>query len=185
MVLIQALVTALLSGLFSGAILFGLNERRDRVILHLAKIELSIEAYANWVETLSDLPSAHFDLFISDRSEAAKADISQLKLKAREEGRKARLLLEIYLPDEVNCYYKVMSAYKDVVNLSADLQIAAINGGPLPEGAPEKISAAAIAVSNAGAKGRDRLYGAARRYSQAPFIIRKPQWKMPFRKDAA
>ena len=63
MMIVQALVTALLAGLFSGVVLFALNERRDRAKLMLEKTEAAIEAYAKWTETLGRWPMTHYDMF--------------------------------------------------------------------------------------------------------------------------
>lgn len=114
MVIVQALVTALLSGLFSGAIIFALNERRDRTNLILTKVEVMLEHYFVWTELLSRLPVSHFDMFRGDRAEARET-LNKLRDEAQAAFLKARLLQSVYLPAEGEAFMVVMRAERDLI----------------------------------------------------------------------
>jgi hypothetical protein len=154
--------------------MFALNERRDRSNLLLSKMEAAIEAYSNWVEILSSWPKDHFDLFYEGRREEVEKSLTEILDKASVERRKAKMLQQIYLPDQNDVILSVLRAHKEFIIPSRDIRLAAIKGDPLPDWASEKISDAGISIVKAGQEGAQRLYDAARQHAQAPFLVRLP-----------
>lgn len=187
MSLVQALVTALLSGLFSGAILFALNERRDRAHLLLNKIETIVDLYSLWIDQLTKWLMDHYDIFFEGEREKARLALQELWRSAEDTQRKARLLQEIYLPGEAVAFAGVTAAYKDFLQISGNLRLASLSNQPMPQDANEHIQKAGGAIVDAGQVGKLRLYAAARRHAHAPFLVRFPlvQISKPFRKKSA
>ena len=179
MLLVQALVTALLSGLFSGAIMFALNERRDRANLLLSKIEEAISSYTRWVSLVSRWPQDHFDMFFDGERREGRERLSALWKDAEIELNRAKMLQEIYLPDEAQAFSIVVSTYQNFISLSGVLKQASIQNRPIPDGARETITELGVALVHAGHNGKARLYAAARRYAHAPFLVRLPQIRLP------
>lgn len=184
MLLVQALVTALLSGLFSGAIMFALNERRDRSNVTLNKIESTVEVYALWTETLDSWLFKHYDLFLSDQRETARYEIARLLKDVNAARLKAKMLQEIYLPDESSALDSVLLIASNFAHTSRDLQISALNGEPLEKSGSDQISATALALVDAAHNGQQQLYAAARRHSQAPFLVAMPKFRLNFWKPS-
>ena len=77
MFVLQALLTALLSGLFSGVVLFGLGERRDRMEAKLKRCEDLYIAVLEWFEKSDKYYAAAWDLAfnVDSREFGAKQDV--------------------------------------------------------------------------------------------------------------
>ena len=185
MSLVQALVTALLSGLFSGAIMFALNERRDRHNLILTKIEGAIEAYVEWTETISLWPNAHFNIFIEDDRQAARKALDSSYWEARKIELKARVLQEIYLPDQREAFDAVIASYHGFIDESRTIKVASIAGGPMPTDGNNAIGVTSVAMVQAAAEGRAMLFDAARKHAHAPHLVRLPKLSLRFLKNPA
>lgn len=176
LVLAQVLLTALLSGLFSGAIIFALNERRDRNAHQLAKIELTIEAYARWIDEVSEWPKAHYAMFLQDRV-AGRQKVVDVWQSAQKHLLTAKVLQEIYLPDRSDSFSIVVDAYRDFIQFGADLQVNSVKGDQLSPDHAMVVSKTGVAIVNAGSVGRKLLVEAARQRAHAPFLIWLPQFR--------
>jgi hypothetical protein len=173
MLVLQSVLTALLSGLFSGAIIFALNERRDRSALILRKTEEAIEAYQEWVEVISAWPLSHFDMFIGNREEN-RAKTRAIWDKARQSQQRATLLMAIYLPEKRNVIGKVVASYYPFIQASARIGQASISNEIFPEADKLAVTPTGAAIVEAGAKGLEELYEAARAHSASPFLVSMP-----------
>lgn len=173
MSIMQALVTALLSGLFSGAILFALNERRDRQKLLLEKAELAVEAYSDWADTLSNWPILQFDMFKDDRAEGRRKADEHWK-EARKQFIRARLLIGIYLPEQRGRLAELVAATNDFITFRRDLALDSINGKPLPPGASETITNTSTNIVRVGQDCVEKLLAAAQSRAHSPHLIRAP-----------
>jgi hypothetical protein len=123
MILVQALVTALLSGLFSGAIMFALNERRDRRAQTLEKVEQLIEAYTEWTGHVGRWLMNHYDMFSQDDRESARKELDRIWLEAQTSYNKARLLQKIYLPAKDESFRDVLMCCETLVGVSRELKL--------------------------------------------------------------
>lgn len=173
MIIVQALVTALLSGLFSGAIVFALNERRDRQRLLLEKAELAVVAYSEWVEDIPNWIFTHHRMFGADREagrQEALAGYKELTTKYH----KASMLVAIYLPNEMDALLKTTASYHPFMESRRLALAASDQGGAAPEGFSDHMSSIADAVIIASYEGIRDLTLAARRQAHAPHIVRWP-----------
>jgi hypothetical protein len=177
MLIIQAVATALLSGLFSGAILFALNERRDRRAIHLLKIESTIEAYLAWQQAIERWPVAHFRLFKTGLLEVAQADLGMLYKESSIYLNKTKVLIGIYLPEKRHLIGELLKSYADFIEVSRAIQTAAIEGKTFPFDQTEKINETGRKIIKAGSDGLDELLDAARSHAQAPYLVRLPRRK--------
>lgn len=173
MLVLQAVLTALLSGLFSGAIIFALNERRDRSALMLRKTEEAIEAYQEWVEAISAWPLSHFGMFMGDREEG-RAKTKTIFNEARRSQQRAQLLLAIYLPEKRNAMERVAASYYPFIKSSGRIIQASISGEEIPEADKVAITPTGSAILEAGRNGLEELYEAARAHSTGPYLVRLP-----------
>lgn len=173
MSIVQALVTALLSGLFSGAIIFALNERREREKLLLEKAELAVEAYSEWAETFSNWPITHFSMFSGDR-EAARAKSTQMWNDTRNQFRRAKVLIGIYLPEKTAVLGRMYAACEGLLDLRKDVINASIAGETMPEGAAAKLTVFGTALVKVSSESIDELIEAAQQRAHTPHLIRWP-----------
>jgi hypothetical protein len=173
MVIVQALVTALLAGLFSGLVVFALNERRDREKLLLEKAEQAVEAYADWADTLSNWPLAHFDMFRGEREEG-REKTSEVWELSRTQFRRARMLIGIYLPEKRHVLGDLYAACNDMITLRPELSKASIANEEMPDHAKEKLTEYGKNIVRVGQASVELLIGAAHSRAHSPFLIRKP-----------
>ena len=169
----QALVTALLSGLFSGAIIFALNERREREKLLLEKAELAVEAYGDWVDTITHWPVMHFEFFGADRSSGRNAANAEWK-RAHAQFRRARMLIGIYLPKHVSVLQDVHSSLENYGKQIPHWMSASLKGDPTPDGMHELIDETCMRIIAAGRDGTTKLITAVSDQANSPFLVRWP-----------
>lgn len=99
LVIVQALMTALLSGLFSGAVLFGLNERDKRFEQSIVRHEELFVAFAIWCEAIDDYMATVWDYAQKNRDVFKDSAKNQALFKKTQEAHlKVRLLTEMFLP---------------------------------------------------------------------------------------
>lgn len=171
----QALLTALLSGVFSGGILFGLTERKERRQELLQKAEAALEAYMRWSEALSRYPNMHYDLFGEpDKRGEARAKLEEAWTSIEDLGITARLLILVYLPNQYCAYTDVINSFRGFFHISADIKKASILKQPLSAEGDEQIRAINVAVAHSRFSGTDLLVEQVRRTAQAPHIVRWP-----------
>ncbi len=176
---VQALITALLSGLFSGAIIFALNERRERSKLYLDKAEAAIEAYADWVDELSHWPMVSIEMFIEDR-EVGRTKSYELWRSCRRKYRKAQALIGIYLPDQMQHVLSVSIVAQQFIASNKEAVNESVAGRAMPPGMSDAISVAMKDFVDAGAAGLNDMLAEARRTAKGPFLVRAPRlpiWK--------
>ena len=183
MIIVQALVTALLSGLFSGAIVFALNERRDRQRLLLEKAELAVVAYSEWVEGIPNWIFAHHRIFGVDR-EAGRREALLGYTELTNKYHKASMLVAIYLPNEMDALIKTTASYHPFMETRSIAIDASSRGEAPPEGFSEQISSIAGAVITASYEGIRDLTLAAREQAHAPHIVRWPKLRWRRRTNA-
>lgn len=171
--LIQSIVTALLSGIFAGAIIFALNERRDRRELLLRKAEEAIAAYSEWVETISNWPNAHFDLFIGD-GENGRTKTTEIWDKSRIAYLRAEMLIGIYLPERQHVLADTAESYADFVLVSGRLKLASLEKVAPTDADIEHTKSAGVKIIKAGNVGLKKLFATARQHSLSPFLVRVP-----------
>lgn len=126
MVLLQALLTALLSGLFSGAVLFGLNEKRDRAEGRLRKIEEAIEAHNSWYMAFQEYLESYWGFGTLGNHDAAEQARKMASAKLDAAAAKAAMLRGIYLPEAIPAALKIMQSYRDFVDHGRDIRRASL-----------------------------------------------------------
>lgn len=172
--IVQALVTALLAGLFSGVILFALNERRERNKLLLEKAELAIEAYAKWTETLGRWPMTHYDMFFSDRS-AGREAAQALWQEARDHYFRAQTLIGIYIPERSGVIANVAQATVNFMPMHKQASSASIANESAPASLSEAVDTFTKEFVEASGNGMHELLIAARHHARQEFIVRWPK----------
>lgn len=176
-ILVQALVTAILSGLFSGAVIFALNERRDRDSMLLRKTEEAIEAFIEWSTCLEVYPSAHMSLFISGNFKACNDRLDMLWEKSYAASNKARMLIAIYLPDQLHVMTEFAQSYQDFMVQSGTAKSLAVAGKPAPADFLQLVNEAGEAIVKAGSRGAAQLAAAGRARAHGPYLVRWPHRK--------
>lgn len=170
MMIVQALVTALLAGLFSGVVLFALNERRERTKLMLEKTEAAIEAYSRWTETLSRWPIAHYDMFIGDR-DAGRDAAQQIWREARDHYFRAQALIGIYLPERSGAIGTVSEVTVRFMPAHREAASASVQNANLPASFNEAINNFTADFVEASGNGLNELLATARQHAGQQFIV--------------
>ena len=181
MIIVQALVTALLSGLFSGAIIFALNERRERQRLMLEKAELAIESYAAWTVEVPKWCLSHLEMFGGDR-QAGRAKCIASYDAMRDAFSKARTLVWIYLPERKDALQRIHEAIDPLTKTRLAILKASQDGEPLPQDHLDLITKAGKDATLAGERGLRELIDDAHAHAKSPFLVRIPAVNLP-RKD--
>lgn len=176
MMIVQALVTALLAGLFSGVVLFALNERRERTKLMLEKTEAAIEAYSRWTETLGRWPIAHYDMFSGDRA-AGREAAQQIWRESRDHYFRAQALIGIYLPERSGVIGSVASVTARFMPAHKEAASASVNNAALPEAFSDAIKAFTADFVEASGDGLSELLVTARQHASEQFIVRLPSFR--------
>lgn len=171
MAVAQALMTALLSGLFSGFVLFGLNERRDRSDFLLRKIEETIEAYNAFLLTAQEFVWVYWDFAPKGSYEAASIKRDTLKKDLDKATSKARTLMKIYTPDQMHLFNRVAKILGVFAEPSAKIIHASLNDQGYDAARYEVIPTTSMALVDVG-KATDSLYDEARAIAHRPFILR-------------
>lgn len=171
MALAQALLTALLSGLFSGFVLFGLNERRDRSDFILRKTEEAIEAYNTLLATGQDFVWAHWDFGTEGNYPAASAKRDIAKRDFDLAIAKARTLIKIYAPDHINLVSTVTDTMGKFAPSANEIIQASIRGELYDEKRFSILGKTALELVDAGKKA-DGIYMSARGIAHRPFVLR-------------
>lgn len=173
MLIAQAVLTALLSGLFSGAVIFALNERRDRQKLLLDKAEAATEAYVEWIDEISNWPILHFRNFDADR-DAGREEVNEHWKLAHRKYRKARLLIGAYLPSHLKV---VDSVHVEVQAFARNLPRwanASVNGEPMPPDMAKAINESCERIVQQGTEGFSTLIAAVGSQANSPHLVRIP-----------
>lgn len=181
MIIVQALVTALLAGLFSGIVLFALNERRDRTKTILEKTEAAIEAYSKWTETLSRWPMAHYDMFFADRA-AGREAAQAIWREARDHYYRAQALIGIYLPERSGALASVSKVTVNFMQAHKEAATASAGNSPMPESLSGAITTFNTEFVEASGDGLNELLFAARQTARQQFIVRWPTVRLGARR---
>lgn len=178
MILVQALVTALMAGVVSGVVLFGLNERRERQRLLMEKAEAAVDAYATWTETLQKFVVSHIGMFGADRP-SGREKITALWGEATVQFARAHTLIGIYLPERLDALDRVSEANSQFMAHRAAMIEASFEAGPIPEEIKTLIGDAHRDVVAASREGRLSLIIAAGNHARGPFLVRGPTIRLP------
>ncbi len=171
MAVAQALLTALLSGLFSGFVLFGLNERRDRSDFILKKTEEAIEAYNTLVAAAQEFVWVHWDFGTAGNYSVANLKRDSAKRDLGLATAKARTLISIYAPEHINLLNNVTGPMGRFARPAEAIIQASIRGELYDEERFAVLGKTAIELIDAANKA-DGLYGSARAIAHRPFILR-------------
>jgi len=175
---VQIIATIVLSGVVSGALVFGLQERRERAALLMQKAESAVEAFVAWTDQMQKWPGAHFDLFLAGQSvrDSARTEIVTIWSEGEKLSARAQMLIHIYLPDYRQVIVVYLKSYAAWIAVAGQLQQASLNGEALPEWAAASITTVGRAMVEARAEATATLYDAARRLAHAPFIVGRSRW---------
>ena len=171
MAVAQALMTALLSGLFSGFVLFGLNERRDRSDFLLRKIEDTIEAYNDFLLATQEYIWVYWDYALKGSYDAASIKRDAAKRSLDKANSKARTLMKIYTPKQMHLYNRVTKTLGEFAEPSAKIIQASLKDEGYDQARYEIIPKASFAIVAAG-KAADGMYDEARAIAHRPFVLR-------------
>jgi hypothetical protein len=129
--ILQALVTAILSGAFSGALLFGLNESRDRAEIALQKLERIYLLINEWAELQKTFYGHCFDIASGAMTlEQANAENSNLRKLSDATWGEATMLIYIYHSELVELLPPVMSSTKPLIQIRHDVSQDRLAGRP-------------------------------------------------------
>jgi len=171
MAVAQALLTALLSGLFSGFVLFGLNERRDRSDFILRKTEEAIEAYNNLLAAAQEFVWSYWDFGTVGNFDAASAKRDLASRNYDLAVAKARTLVAIYAPEHIQLVSEVINIMGRLALPAADIVQASIRRDGYDEQRFAILAKTGIELIDVGKK-TEGLYAAARAIAHRPFILR-------------
>lgn len=172
MVILQALVTALLSGVFSGVILFGLNERRDRADARLKKVEEAIEAHHVWYSAALTYVEAFWAFGLVSKRDDAERELKIADANLQVAAAKAGMLRGIYLPEASEAALIIMRALNDFILPAKDIRTAALDGKLFDNERYKPISVALLAIVGSIPKS-NQMYDVARNIANRPHILRR------------
>lgn len=153
MIIVQAVITALLSGVFSGFVLFALNDRRDRTSRRLSKLEEASEALYEWAEGMVAYAQSGYDLAAGRLTDAQWDERMQpvFDLALRNCAR-AETLIGVYAPTMVHVLDYVRHPLRDALTKLSECRKAA----PKPGGPDAKLLDAMTKDNIAIVRGRQR-----------------------------
>jgi hypothetical protein len=178
MAVAQALLTALLSGLFSGFVLFGLNERRDRSDFILRKTEEAIEAYNALLASAQEFIWIHWDYGTAGNYAAASLKRDAAKRDLDLSIAKSRTLIAIYAPAHIQLVKNVTTVLGKFAPSAAEIIQGSIRGELYEEQRFAVIGKTALELVDAGDKASG-IYRAARAIAHRPFILRRYNPRLP------
>ena len=174
MLIIQALFTALLSGLFSSLILFGLNERRDRSEARLKKIEEAIEAHHAWYEAAQDYLDVHWDYGTTGNHAEAEKSRKAADVRLTATSAKAGMLRGIYLPGQQSAAVTIFKSLQGFSKASSAIRKASINKYPYQTELYDPISDARMSMLKSVPQAQE-MYDVARGIVNRPLLLRRYQ----------
>lgn len=179
MLFVQALLTALLSGVFSGAIIFAFNERKERRDKLLDKAEAAVEAYLEWGRAVSEFPYQHFKLFESaDGRRDVAVDLNAEWDRILALQHKAMMLVSVYLNGKVAVITEVSQTFRPFIDMREEMMMLALNGGYITPPMGDMITRSSARIRAITNKGAQTLLVDLRKLAHAPYLVRLPMpWK--------
>ncbi|WP_143011994.1 hypothetical protein [Sphingomonas sp. YR710] len=140
-ILLQALITAALSGIFSGLLLFGLNEKRDRHDQRLKNIMEAGSVLAEW----SEMAIAYFHRVhdIASRKISVPDALAENMIYLKEMHKhdmKFLLILSIYEPDLTPTHAEMQNAIFPILDPFTNVIHRTLENAPLPEEDIKKVN---------------------------------------------
>lgn len=169
----QALLTALLSGVFSTALTFGLNERRDRRQAMLAKVEDAATAYLDYYHSVATWISTHLEVMRNPEiGHTAAVKLEEMWIKLLADQKRANLLIRAYAPTHSEIIIDLTESYTPFIDHSVNIIYTKRVGERVTSEQYDQVSNASAAVAHAGRVGTEAIIGEIRAVANAPHLVR-------------
>jgi hypothetical protein len=172
MLILQALFTALLSGLFSGLILFGLNEKRDRAEARLKKVEDAIEAHHAWYDAAMQYIDSHWAFGFHDNHDEAERLRTEADRRLVAAAAKANMLRGIYMPGQQVAAITILTCLRDFAEKGRDIRQGSIEKRPYEAARFEPIRTVSLAMIQS-VRQAEEMYDVARAIANRPLLLRR------------